>query len=129
MGKNEWKWEMGHRLEPDGHRVFRDARDAFKAPELRAWALADNSGATPDQTDDGVLWLDMSRSLVVSVEGRFSKVSIPLRVERDGMRESYTGTGIEGLVTLRKLFPQWQVAMSAATRMLLTALAPGDQEA
>lgn len=124
MGKNEWKWEKGQWLEPKGHRVFCDARDDFKAPELRAWALADNSGPTPDRTDDGVLWLDLGRPLYVDVNGKYSKVSIPLRVERDGMRESRTWTGVDGLVTLRRLFPYWQVTMSDATRLLLTALAP-----
>jgi hypothetical protein len=119
-----WKWEKGQWLEPRGHRVFRDARDDFKAPEQRAWAIADNSGPTPDQTDDGVLWLDMGRPLHVAIEGEFGKVSIPLRNQRDGMRETRTSTGIEGLVVLRKLFPYWQVTLSDTTRKLLTALAP-----
>lgn len=60
---------------PDGHRIFR-APEPFhemmrihlpssiqRAPGGGIWALADNSGSYPEQTDDGVLWLDFSRDL------------------------------------------------------------------
>jgi hypothetical protein len=125
MSKTTWKWEKAQWLEPRGHRVFRDARDAFKAPELRAWAIADNSGSTPDRTDDGVLWLDMSRPLRVSVEQEYGMmVSIPVRCECGGMRVGWTGTGIGGLIVLRRLFPAWKVEVSGQTRRLLIALAP-----
>lgn len=42
---------------PDGHRIFRGHFDRF--------AIADDSGRTPDQTDDGILWLDRGRPLKV----------------------------------------------------------------
>lgn len=48
------KWELllkCHR----GHRYFR-------APDGRI-AVADDSGATPDRCDDGVLWVDQSREI------------------------------------------------------------------
>ena len=61
-------WELDHRL-PDGHRVF-SLRDTSLG--LR-WAIADESGPTPPETDDGVLFLDIDpdRPLHISHERRY----------------------------------------------------------
>ena len=48
-----------------GHRYFRDRRNRV--------AIADDSGATPDDTDDGVLYLDRDRPVVIG-----QSCSIPL---------------------------------------------------
>lgn len=60
---------------PDGHRLFRAFQPLPRGlmalvpatialpPQGGIWALADESGETPEQTDDGVLLLDFSRSL------------------------------------------------------------------
>ena len=42
----------------DGHRIF-------QARYTDRWAIADDSGSTPDQTDDGILWLDQTRPLKI----------------------------------------------------------------
>lgn len=127
----KWKWENGTRLERGGHRVFRDARDAYKAPELRGWAIADNSGGAPHTTDDGVLWLDFTRPLRVEIGYEKSeyglvsatpRVLIPLRCERDGSRESHTSTSImDGFAVLRRLFPHWRVEYSEGAQTFLRA--------
>jgi hypothetical protein len=44
---------------PDGHTLF--FTDSKQYPDLIA--IADESGATPEATDDGVLWLDFERPL------------------------------------------------------------------
>jgi hypothetical protein len=66
-------WTNPIRL-PDGHRIFQ-ATEPFEHAGLHAisvglllasrgmWAVADNSGPYPDDTDDGLLWLDFSRDL------------------------------------------------------------------
>jgi hypothetical protein len=46
---------------PDGHVLF--FTDSIDHPDLIA--IADGSGDTPEQTDDGVLWLDFSRPLML----------------------------------------------------------------
>lgn len=130
--KTGWKWEQGTRLEKGGHRVFRDARSDFQAPELRRWAIADNSGGAPHLTDDGVLWLDFARPLRVEIgyeKSQYGLVSaapavvIPLLCERDG-RESVTHTSImDGFATLRRLFPTWPVECSAGARTFLATIA------
>jgi hypothetical protein len=43
---------------PGGHRLF-------TRPGSDAVAVADNSGATPDQTEDGILYLDLTAPLLV----------------------------------------------------------------
>jgi hypothetical protein len=52
---------------PDGHRLFCTDREDLVA-------IADNSGAFPQDTDDGVLWLDFKRHLMVGGQSP----SIPL---------------------------------------------------
>jgi hypothetical protein len=66
-------WTNPIRL-PDGHRIFQ-ATEPFEHAGLHAisvglllaprgmWAMADNSGPYPEDTDDGLLWLDFSRDL------------------------------------------------------------------
>lgn len=55
MTKTEWK--LITRL-PGEHRIFAD--------ESGRLAIADNSGETPDQTEDGVLYLDFARPAVLT---------------------------------------------------------------
>lgn len=57
METTETIWQRVRGL-PDGHRLFK-LKDR---PEMIA--IADDSGETPDQTDDGVLWLDRHRPLI-----------------------------------------------------------------
>lgn len=51
------RWELIKRF-PGGFKFFKD-----KANEDRI-AIADNSGYYPDQTDDGILYIDMTRGFV-----------------------------------------------------------------
>ena len=53
-----YEWTESLRL-PDGHRVFR-------AGMGRRWAIADNSGDLPENTDDGILWLDLDRPIAAA---------------------------------------------------------------
>lgn len=121
---SSWKWEHGLKLEAKGHRIFRDARDDFKAPEQRGWAIADNSGNRPDTTDDGVLWLDFTRPIVVCV-GKYAGASLPVLSEREPGRVGFyhVGIGIGALLTIRKHFRSWPVELSEDAKTLLTALA------
>lgn len=123
MTKTAWKWEHGLKLEPKGHRIFRDARDDFKAPELRGWAIADNSGPRPHSTDDGVLWLDFTQPIRVIV-GEYAGARLPVTKDGDPSRHVYTvSVGIEALLTIRKHFRHWPVELSDSAKTLLTALA------
>lgn len=51
-----YTWEFLEWLERRGHKLFRDGGS-------HRLAIADNSGATPDTTHDGVLWLDPDRPI------------------------------------------------------------------
>lgn len=50
-------WEFWRRLD-GAHKVFRD-------PESGHWAIADDSGDLPEQTDDGIIWIDVARRISV----------------------------------------------------------------
>lgn len=82
-----YNWEPVIML-PDEHRLFPLMGNPFK------WvAIADNSGATPEQTDDGVLWLDFTRDLLITRDGRADALGIPVKrggEERPHGRDSFT---------------------------------------
>ena len=63
---DKYKWGVVEVL-TDGHRLF---------PEHEGvrFAIADDSGREPQDTDDGILWLDFSRKLMVEKD----HVAIPL---------------------------------------------------
>lgn len=97
-------WKMEDKL-PDGHRLFSwDAEDGIK------YAIADDSGIDPSYTDDGVLWLDVTRCLVVDKDESFSPARevmfIPL-VSMDGERH-HAVTNASTLLHLANLL-KWQV--------------------
>lgn len=122
---NEVKWARGEsvRLEKNGHRIFREDRGEFAAPETCRWAIADNSGATPDRTDDGILWLDFSRPLLVEI-GQYGIVSIPVDKDRDVQGGSYwCSAGVDALVTLREKFPRWEIEMGPNASKLVRVCA------
>lgn len=80
MNSTTIKWEGAGTPLPDGHRIF----ETHEGPEpgTSQWAIADESGDTPDQTDDGILWLDPTRCLSVARDESFDPprehISIPL---------------------------------------------------
>lgn len=77
LGVSVCEWEGSGWELPDGHRIFATRNNGRGE---HAWAIADESGGLPEDTDDGVLWLDQSRPLGVG-EGT---PTIPLRRESDG---------------------------------------------
>ena len=52
------RWKPLGRLEKGGHRLFKDEASGYVA-------IADNSGPTPDRTEDGILWLDERQELTI----------------------------------------------------------------
>lgn len=82
-----YKWKFMCRLEPKGHRLF--------LSELsHRVAVADNSGASPEQTEDGVLWFDPTRPIDVGK----NDCAVPLL--DDAGRKSHTATGHLGAARL-----------------------------
>jgi hypothetical protein len=59
------KWIAEEEL-PDGHRIF------LSNEQPPQWAIADDSGREPQDTDDGVLWLDSSRCLILDRDESFN---------------------------------------------------------
>lgn len=68
-------WPQPEQL-PSGHRLF--------SVEPRRVAIADESGPTPAQTDDGVLWLDFDRPLMIGLHNMIPLVD-------DGGEQHRTG--------------------------------------
>lgn len=108
------KWNKSTRLEKGGHRVFQSLVQPDK------WAIADNSGVYPEDTDDGVLWLDFERPLRVAVDAKVLMASIP--VTKRGELYS-TPAGLDAIATLASMFPSWRIVASKGTVRLVSALA------
>jgi hypothetical protein len=110
-------WEQMKKL-PDGHRIFQAPSQVYIGSlpaELvndprDLWALADNSGTYPHDTEDGVMWLDYRRPLTAGLsateqnEGLFP--SIPL-VTKDG-KPVGTVTDPSTLLWLSEMF-RWDI--------------------
>jgi hypothetical protein len=70
----------------DGHRLFPSEADPFKQV-----AIADSSGREPQDTDDGILWLDFERPLLVLRQHFNSETcSIPLLCADDSFTRTLT---------------------------------------
>jgi hypothetical protein len=77
-----------------GHRYFRDAGTAV--------AVADNSGHDPSSTDDGPLWLDAHRKVVVEPLSSGSQIlaCLPVTAARHKKGEFWVSVPIQDLVWL-----------------------------
>lgn len=70
-----------------GHKYF---RDEFTGKI----GVADNSGPTPDRTDDGVLWLDFNRCVCIATNTNHDTyITIPLL--RENGDRSCTGSSVK----------------------------------
>ncbi len=57
-----YKWEGAGTKLPSGHTIFA----TYDHPDGEMWAICDESGSRPHTADDGVLWLDRTRTLTVA---------------------------------------------------------------
>lgn len=94
------RWQLALEV-PGGHRYFRDMNAHGRV------AVADNSGDYPHQTDDGVLWLDTTRPIIIGHGATFS-ASIPLLrddvVGPCGMGTCWTGEDVDGAISVAEMF-------------------------
>jgi len=94
---NEYKWVrlLGFK---GGMRYFRDTL-------TDKVAAADNSGKYPDQTDDGVLWLNLDAAVTIELGSReYSRVTVPVKSERNNGKGYYCG---EEINHLGEFLPLW----------------------
>ena len=94
---DKYKWGTMTRL-PDEHRIFPLADSTHK------FAIADNSGLEPQDTDDGVLWLDFDWNLMISSPDEV--ILVPIKDEQ-GERHS-TITNMSTLLYLSHEF-NWPI--------------------
>jgi hypothetical protein len=105
---SNYRWEPVIPL-PDEHRLFPLHGNPFK------WvAIADNSGVSPDQTDDGVLWLDFDWNLIIS--GPDGVLCIPVKRANDGERFSIV-TNMSTMLYLSATF-NWPIEDQLADNMI-----------
>lgn len=119
MTTNPHQWErLGRPHRPDGHRFFRHLanRDAI--------AIADNSGDVPESTDDGILWLDHTRKIDVSMASWGVSVCLPVRKEREPGGTYRVGITIDDLAWLlsMELWHPMSVNVSPELRKLVSTL-------
>jgi hypothetical protein len=103
---------------PRSHRYFRGAH-------TDQIGVADRSGATPDRTEDGVLWLDRSRPIVL--DNREWLATIPL-IYPDGTT-TRTGDTLGGALRVARMFAMHVEPADGAgeaIRILCNAINRGD---
>jgi hypothetical protein len=76
----DYRWELEFKPGWDGHAYFWDMRSQPVAGWRYHLAIADQSGSNPEETDDGILYVDFSR---------------PIREDKDGW-----STGADYLIPL-----------------------------
>lgn len=92
MSTSTITWSLICKL-ASGHRIFANTLDG-------ALAIADNSGSTPDRTEDGILWLNTAET--VQIAARY--VNIPVTVDRRSSGEDRDShVGVE-LADVQQLF-------------------------
>jgi hypothetical protein len=92
---------------PDGHRLF-------YTPSIKDVAIADDSGDKPEDTDDGVRWLDFDEPLsckpgLVGGEPFHTLCRIPIK-DKYG-HKTYTISNAPAILELSAAF-QWQINVS-----------------
>jgi hypothetical protein len=109
-------WTKICKLEPKGHKLFRED-NGFRAPELCRYAIADDSGNTPDETCDGPLFLDFSKPLRLSGNANTAlAVNLPVLDHRG--ESSWVATGVTGGCALLQRFPAWAVTHNKQSKQL-----------
>lgn len=89
----KYQWRLLRAI-PGNHRWFID--------ELSGGiACADDSGKTPDETDDGVLWLNQPRYILLAESGGQRHITTPVISERTG-ENSVIGSTIAELLYLMR---------------------------
>ena len=85
------RWDQVIKLERGGHRLFHSPTDG-------RWAIADNSGRTPETTDDGILWVVLGQDLVIDQKSK--GVMVDVYAEDRGNRLMRTVVGWDGAIKL-----------------------------
>jgi len=90
---HDWEWSRLGRTAPKEHRMF-------WSNAANRLAIADESADLPEHTDDGVLWVDVSRPLKIK-NGKWGLVvNVPV-VDNNG-NQSHTLESVSGAVRLRE---------------------------
>lgn len=88
---------------PDGHRLF-EAKPIAKMHGIPLTAIADKSAMHPQDTDDGILWLDRSRSLIMGGQSQLHTIPV---VDPDG-KESRVSTDGATIILLSNRY-RWNI--------------------
>lgn len=107
---------------PKGHRFFRDEN-------TRQIAIADASGATPDRTDDGVLWIDTRRMFRVGAGKYGTFVDTPLvrdgAADKEGSTAATSDPICEQTERVLDLFPKMKIVAADESDLADVLLANG----
>lgn len=87
----DWSLELAVK---DGHKYFRDAASG-------GIGVADQSGHYPDETEDGVLWLDSGRPVTIEGGEGSTHIFVPLR-HSDGTKTSTPVSIREAILVIKK---------------------------
>lgn len=93
MKNNKYEWEL--LFSNSGHKYF---LDKFSGK----YAVADGSGYFPNETDDGILWLDTEKPLTLDLYNGSPVISVP--VKNIDNKDFYTGASVSEALNLINKF-------------------------
>ena len=93
---HDWKWSRLGRTAPRQHRMF-------WSNAANRLALCDESADEPEHTDDGILWVDISRPMRVGKIDGVEGVTVSIPVTDNNGRQSCTMESVQGAAKLRQV--------------------------
>ena len=82
---------------------MRSGKKWFKCLQTGRIACADESGTYPNQTEDGILWLNKEMPIVMSQDDDWRiYVSTPVIKAKDGDKSCHVGSSIDDILFLVK---------------------------
>lgn len=113
------RWKLIWRA-PRGHKFFQDRKHPG------AIAVADDSGRNPNVTDCGILYLDFSRPMTLSVSDHFMDGGSIITPLREGTPDGEEVSMFSGLIEAAGIIRRWSMKIEAPEdlRFLMQGVQP-----
>lgn len=123
--KGNAQWEAVYQPRKADGRFCQDGHKLFRCRESGQLAIADWSGYSPDQTEDGILFVSKSRPVVLSLSEFSAGVLGELPVwSLRAQRVVHTLINLDTLHAVKQHMPDVQVVLDSKLAKVLQSLLP-----
>lgn len=103
----DYRWDLTYIPSRDGHAYFWDTKSQPQAGWRYRLAIADQSGSNPEETDNGILYVDFSRPIIEDKGWIGADYLIPL-IYPDGRKTSTIAMKTEACLVAERFKMQIQ---------------------